>query len=161
MGMCKGCGEVFSAIYMIDGLCPDCQNPEIAESKKKKAELKKLSLEQKEQEIQNIIITTEHSVNMPIEKRLGIVTAQRVYGMNIVKDFFSAVRDVVGGRVKNVEKSIEDAKRELELEIRKKAYTMQGNAVIALKIEHTYAANNMVSLFATGTVVKLEDQTSI
>jgi len=47
------------------------------------------------------------------------------------------------------------------LEIFEKAYTMQGNAVIALKIEHTYAANNMVSLFVTGTVVKLKDETSI
>lgn len=155
MGMCRNCGEVVNTSLMIDKLCPDCQSPELAESKKELNQFEYLSIQEKKEKFKDMIITTECSLNIPITKRLGVVTAQRVYGMNIVKDFFSAVRDVVGGRVKNVENSIEDAKRELELEILEKAYLMQGNAIIALKIEHTYASNNMVSLFATGTVVKL------
>lgn len=34
MGMCRNCGEVVNTSLMIDKLCPDCQSPELAESKK-------------------------------------------------------------------------------------------------------------------------------
>ena len=48
---------------------------------------------------QRIVLTTTASVpNREIKEVMDIVSAEVAAGMNIFKDMFSAVRDVVGGR---------------------------------------------------------------
>ena len=48
---------------------------------------------------QGIVLTTTASVpNREIKEVVDIVSAEVAVGMNIFKDMFSAVRDVVGGR---------------------------------------------------------------
>ena len=147
MGMCKGCGEVFSTNLMINGYCQYCLNPEVQEEKEKN--LKRRSL---------IIITTETHIDLAIENRIGIISSQCIYGINIIKDLFSFVRDIVGGRIKSIETGLDEANANIIEELKQKAYLLGGDAVIGVKIEHTYNnANNgsILSVFATGTVVKL------
>lgn len=160
MGMCKSCSTVVSAIYMVDGLCEKCQAPnlraEIQEKKERQEEFEK----NKFAIFNSITITTETALNEEIEKRIEVVSSQRIYGINILKDFFSAIRDIVGGRVNSLESAVEDATKEILEDLKAKAYFAGGNAVIGLRIEHTYNNANggsILSIFATGTVVTLKE----
>ena len=144
--MCKGCLQVFPADIMVDKYCPDCFKKE------------KINIQINEQLLNQIYLTTETSINTPIEKRLCIVSSQCVYGINIVKDMFSFFKDIIGGRIKSLEDALEESNKEILNDLKKKAYLEGGNAVIGIKIEHTYNnANNgsILSVFATGTVVKI------
>ena len=152
MGMCKGCGQVFSAVYMTDGLCEDCSGTK--SNQKEKEEKETLIL----QEIKNILVTTEMVINLPIEKRFGIVSSQCIYGINIIKDLFSFARDIVGGRIESLEESLKDANNQVIEDLQRKAYLKGANAVIGVKIEHTYNNANggsILSVVATGTLVQL------
>lgn len=156
MGMCKGCGQVFSAIYMLDGYCQDCSSVDIKEVKK----LQNLTKEEKQKIKNEIFVTTESVIDLPIESRITIISTQRVYGINIIKDIFGMIRDIVGGRINSIETAIDNATNEITQELKEKAFLSGGNAVIGLKIEHTYNnANNgsILSIFATGTIVKIKN----
>ena len=66
---------------------------------------------------------------------------------------------MVGGNVKSLEKSLKDAKIKVINDLKEEAYLLGGDAVIAIKIEHTYnnaGGGSIMSIFATGTVVKLK-----
>ena len=157
MGMCKGCNQVFSAIYMKDGYCEDCMS----------TELKNLYLAENQRQVEiknnpkifNSIITSENTVDFQIENRISIVSAQCIFGINILKDMFTFVRDIVGGRVNSLENGLDEATKKVLDELREKAYHLGGDAVIAANIEHTYNNANsgsILSVFATGTVVTIK-----
>jgi len=107
----------------------------------------------------DFFVTTETSIELPIEKRIEVISAQRIYGINFIKDIFGFIRDIVGGRVDSLETALNTAHDEIVMDLKEKAYLYGGNAIIGLKIEHTYNnANNgsILSVFATGTVIKLK-----
>ncbi len=169
MGMCKKCEKVFSVIDMTDGVCKYCLNPNILEEEKtqsdtleesKRAEQDKIERfqENRYEILKSIIITSETSMN-GIEHRIDFVSTQCVYGLNIIKDFFTGIRNIVGGRIKSIEEPLEEANIIVIEALKEKAYFAGGNAIIGVKIEHTYnnaGAANMVSIFGTGTIVKIK-----
>lgn len=176
MPNCQKCNYNFPPKELRDGYCIDCLDPEIREQEKK-IEIQRSILEQeeyqkKQEEYQKIekakiediknrrnsmFVTTETHIDIPIEKRIGIVSAQCVYGINIIKEVFGFIRDIVGGRVDSIEVGLDKANTTVIKELKEKAILSGGDAIIAVKIEHTYNnANNgsILSVFATGTVVK-------
>ncbi len=153
MGICKQCGEVYSALEMKDGLCKNC-NPELKQEEQKKQKKEKIE----QAKLDSIILTTEPNIEKIVE-RIEIISCSCVYGLNIIKDLFVGIRNIVGGRIKSIEEPLLEAKKEILNDFRKQAYNLNGDAVVNIKIEHTYnnaGAANMVSIFATGTVVKLK-----
>ncbi|WP_152058852.1 YbjQ family protein [Aliarcobacter butzleri] len=157
--MCKECSEVFPSDIMKDGYCPECLNKGLEKEELEKIKALKLEeLKNNKDILNNIFVTTETMISEPIEKRFGIVSSQCVYGLNIVKDIFASIRNIVGGRVQSIEEALEKANNEIIEDLKIKAYLENANAVIGIKIEHTYNnANNgsILSVFATGTLVKL------
>lgn len=155
MGMCKECGEVLQSNLMTNGFCPDClEKGNINKLRTVKIE----EIKNNKQILDSILITTETTINQPIEKRVGVISSQCVYGLNIVKDIFASIRNIVGGRIQSIEEALEKANIEIIEDLKTKAYMEDCNAVIGLKIEHTYNnANNgsILSVFATGTIVKI------
>ena len=57
-----------------------------------------------------ILSTTNNIDSRPVKDYLGIVTGETIIGANIFKDFFSSIRDVVGGRSSSYEKVLREAK---------------------------------------------------
>lgn len=159
MGMCKECGKVFNALDMVDGICKNCLSPEIIREKENNI-AREADFESNKQKVLNsIMTTTESSIDLPIDIRIGVISSECVFGINFIKDLFSFVRDIVGGRIGSVESALQDAKKDIMDDLKKQAYFMGGNAVISIKIEHTYNNANsgsVLSVFATGTVVKLK-----
>lgn len=167
MPACKKCGTVVSVLEVTDGFCRKCTTPEMIKLKLEredaKQRAKRLTEEQeaafnlaKRLGFPDIVVSTEMCLDLAIEKRICVINTQRIYGINLVKDVFTFVRDIVGGRIESLESTLHDASESILLEFKEEAYLRGGNAVIGIKIEHTYNnANNgtILSVYASGTIV--------
>ena len=92
MAECTGCGKTIKSWQStLGGTCSTCH------SKIAKQVVKKDN-EQRQEALEAIMLTTETAPNLNITKRIEIVTAECAFGMNIFKDLFAGVRDIVGGR---------------------------------------------------------------
>ncbi|ULB10738.1 YbjQ family protein [Cereibacter azotoformans] len=111
--------------------------------------------------IDRIVVTTETAHNLPISRRLGIVSAERVFGLNAFKDMFVAVRDMVGGKSVTLEQAFQDARRDALEDLRARAADLGADAVVGIAFTHAQVAagainSAMVMVAVTGTAVTLE-----
>lgn len=105
-----------------------------------------------------MLLTTTHTVEgSPIQKYIGIVTAEAIIGANIIKDIFAGIRDIVGGRSGTYEKVIDEARMNALRELEEKAAQMGANAVVAIDLdfETVGSRGSMLMVIATGTAVKI------
>ena len=109
--------------------------------------------------IDAILLTTETAPNLNITKRIEIVTAECAFGMNIFKDLFAGVRDIVGGRSEAVQKTMRDSRKTALYELKKEAYEVGANAVVGVDLDYVElsTAGSMVMLVASGTAVRIEE----
>jgi uncharacterized protein YbjQ (UPF0145 family)/predicted RNA-binding Zn-ribbon protein involved in translation (DUF1610 family) len=160
MANCSSCGVKVGFLEKIDGKCPECfvtttpnrvsagmddRSIEQAANAKRELDLK----------IKAIMLTTETAPNLNITKRIEIVTAECAFGMNIFKDLFAGVRDIVGGRSKAVQKTMRDSRKTALYELKKEAYEVGANAVVGVDLDYVELSNagSMVMLVASGTAV--------
>ena len=111
--------------------------------------------------INEIMLTTETAPNLNITKRIEIVTAECAFGMNIFKDLFAGVRNIVGGRSEAVQKTMRDSRRTALYELKKEAYEVGANAVVGVDLDYVELAgtgSSMVMLVASGTAVVIEGE---
>ena len=173
MAKCAKCGTELNLL----GKCPSCRKRKLeaerleriaayeqeesrrlgADAEKAKARAKR-DAEQAAlgKAIEAILLTTETAPNLPITERIEIVTAECAFGMNIFKDLFAGVRDVIGGRSEAVQKTMRDARRTALYELKKEAHAVGANAVVGVDLDYVElsAAGSMVMLVASGTAVK-------
>jgi uncharacterized protein YbjQ (UPF0145 family) len=109
--------------------------------------------------IDQVLLTTESHPDLKITKRIEIVTAECAFGMNIFKDLFAGVRDIVGGRSKAVQETMRDARRTALYELKKEAFEVGANAVVGVDLDYVElsAGGSMVMLVASGTAVVIEE----
>ena len=122
----------------------------------------KLALDQAhahETAINGVLLTTEAAPELRIVRRIEIVTAECAFGMNIFRDLFAAVRDVVGGRSEAVQKTMRDARKTALYELKREAYLVGANAVVGVDLDYVELSTggSMVMLVASGTAVVIED----
>lgn len=107
MAVCKECGTKLGFFEGADGFCADCRLNDMQSNVlmqaggafARTAERNDRDVGRKRDvKIEAIMLTTETAPNLKIIKRVEIVTAEVAYGMNIFKDLFASVRDIVGGR---------------------------------------------------------------
>ncbi len=105
-----------------------------------------------------IITTTDSIEGAVIESYLGVVTAEVVYGSNVVKDMFAKLRDVIGGRTSSYEDLFRDGQKKALEELEKKAKGLGGNAVIGIEVDTGSitidVTGTLILITATGTAVK-------
>ncbi|MDC0012743.1 heavy metal-binding domain-containing protein [Octadecabacter sp.] len=162
MAYCTGCGKKLGLFTNSSGgMCEDCgmrlshsqsgipfESQIESNSKQKKA-------------VEAIVLTTETAPNLNITKRIEIVTAECAFGMNIFKDLFAGVRNVVGGRSEAVQKTMRDSRRTALYELKKEAYEVGANAVVGVDLDYVELAgtgSSMVMLVASGTAVVIEEE---
>lgn len=159
MATCRNCGKKLTMFnksgFSDKDICADCWDNEI---QAKIQEQNKL-LDGWSAEIEAVILTTEtYPQDIRILERVEIVTAECAFGMNIFKDLFAGVRDIVGGRSEAVQKTMRDARRTVLYELKKEAHEVGANAVVGVDLDYVElsAAGSMVMLVASGTAVKVE-----
>ena len=117
--------------------------------------------EQRDSAIEAVMLTTEtYPEGLKITKRIEVVTAECAFGMNIFKDLFAGVRNVVGGRSEAVQKTLRDTRRTALYELKKEAYEVGANAVVGVDLDYVELAatgSTMVLLVASGTAVRIEE----
>ena len=123
MSECKECGIEMGFMdrqnaKSYDGQCRACTEKERVKQKLISQGVPLGDLErqraieaERASEIEAIVLTTETAPNLNITKRIEIVTAECAFGMNIFKDLFAGIRDIVGGRSEAVQKTMRDSVR--------------------------------------------------
>ncbi|WP_231725059.1 YbjQ family protein [Thalassovita mediterranea] len=147
-----------------DGLCMDCAWRLEEELRRAKSATEKEEQQNAvrafNEQVEAIILTTEtYPEGLKITKRIEVVTAECAFGMNIFKDLFAGVRDIVGGRSEAVQKTLRDSRRTALYELKKEAYEVGANAVVGVDLDYVElsAAGNMILLVASGTAVRIEE----
>lgn len=104
--------------------------------------------------------TTAHSLEgYVVTETLDVISSECVLGMNIFKDFFTAVSDVVGGRSGTAQKALAEGRRECLLGLRQEAAGLGADAIIAVTFHYselTGGGKSMLLVAATGTAVKVK-----
>ena len=171
MARCSACGTGMTftesnIALSFGGKCKNCivrDNPEQKDKLQNKKTKEQQTLDAEQQELDTtidaIMLTTEAAPNINITKRIEIVTAECAFGMNIFKDLFAGVRDIVGGRSKAVQKTMRDSRRMALYELKKEAHAVGANAVVGIDLDYMELSSGgtMVLLVASGTAVIVEE----
>jgi len=108
----------------------------------------------------DLILTTEFSMpEYKITRRLEIITAECVFGMNMFRDMFASLRDIVGGRSSASQKVLRDARKTCLTELRREALIVGADAVIGIDLDYSEVSGDgksMLMVVASGTAVTLE-----
>ncbi|MBD2184713.1 MULTISPECIES: YbjQ family protein [Oscillatoriophycideae] len=106
-----------------------------------------------------IVTTTDVVQGAEIQAYLGIVTAEVVYGTNVLRDFFASIRDVIGGRTGSYERVFEQGQREAIAELEKRAQRLGANAIVGIEVDtgtiNVDQSGVLLLITAIGTAVKL------
>lgn len=107
-----------------------------------------------------ILSTSMFIAKREIAKEIDVITYECAYGMNIFRDFFNSVRDVVGGRSRTVETLLRDARVTAMQGLREEALKIGADAVIAIDFDYSELSgggkSGMLVAIASGTAVKLD-----
>lgn len=103
------------------------------------------------------ITTTEKIEGYIVTEYLGLVSGEVINGINFVKDFAASITNILGGRSRNYEEELIDAKENAIKELQNRAEKIGANAIIGIKINYeTFGSNNgMVMVSVLGTAVKI------
>ena len=103
-----------------------------------------------------MIVTTTHDIQgRPISDYLGIIVGESIIATNIFRDIGASLRDIVGGRSGSYEKKMNEAREIAVKEMEEKARELGADAVVGVDIDYETVGNNMMTVSASGTAVKL------
>jgi len=150
MADCEKCGEEVFEENLVDGLCGYCAmlkngGPKPTENPKP---------------YDHVLLTTEMATEFSVSKRFGIVAAERIYGVNIFRDMFAAVRDIVGGESRAGQNVLKGARNEVLNGLKEEAHQLGANMVVAVDVDYgevSGGGKSMLLVAATGTAVLADD----
>lgn len=154
MARCTICNARIGILDYGDTLCKECYAKKIEASKNETPS----DIAERDAQINAIMLTTETAPSLNITRRIEVITAECAFGMNIFKDLFASVRDIVGGRSEAVQQTMRDSRRTALYELKKEAYEVGANAVVGVDLDYVElsASGSMVLLVASGTAVIIE-----
>ncbi|MBS4027383.1 MAG: heavy metal-binding domain-containing protein [Ignavibacteriales bacterium] len=103
-----------------------------------------------------LIVTTNTLEGKKITKYISIVTGEAILGVNIFKDFFANIRDIVGGRAGAYETELRKAKDIAIQEMEMQAQHLGANAVIGVDLDYETISDSMLMVSVSGTAVVVE-----
>ena len=100
------------------------------------------------------IFTTPVLDGLKISEYKGLVTAKNARAVNIFRDFFTAFRDVFGGRSQSYQNVMQDMENEVIEEIKREAQKLGANAIVGFRLDFENIGSKNKSLllaYAKGT----------
>lgn len=157
MAECIDCGQEVTFFQRVGGRCSECHRANLKLTYGSAPNAADAEQEETDRQIDEILLTTEVTSDLKILERIDIITAECAYGMNVFKDLFAGVRDIVGGRSEAMQKTMRDARNTVLFELRREAYEIGANAVVGVDLDYVElsGAGNMVMLVASGTAVRI------
>lgn len=143
------CGACYLNIINA-GTLPDGVEEELPDGVEEDETLKTLRAKAK-----TIPITTGFTTAAgPITEEIDVITSECVYGINLFKDMFGGIRDIVGGRAGAHQKVLKDLRQTCLNELRMNAAEIGADAVIGIDLDYS-EVSGMLMLVASGTAVQL------
>ncbi len=106
-----------------------------------------------------IVSTTDVLQGVTIDRYLGVVTAEVVYGSNALRDWFAGIRDIVGGRTGSYERVFQQGQQAAIDELKARAAQLGADGVIGISVDtgtiNIDQKGALLLITATGTAVKL------
>ncbi|HEY0835288.1 MAG TPA: heavy metal-binding domain-containing protein [Azospirillum sp.] len=104
-----------------------------------------------------LITTTDAVEGHRIVEHLGVVAGEAIVGVNIFRDLFSGIRDIVGGRAGGYQNALREAREAAFADLAEAARAVGANAVVAVDIDYEVLGkeNGMLMVSINGTAVRL------
>lgn len=96
-------------------------------------------------------------------RSVDVITAECAFGMNVIRDWFAAWTDVVGGRSRATQNVLRNARETCLRELKLEALRVGANAVVGIDLDYSEfsgGGKSMLFLAASGTAVVLEPESS-
>jgi len=106
-----------------------------------------------------IVTTTNEVAGRRITRHLGIVVGEAILGVNIFKDMFAGIRDIVGGRSGAYEAELAKARESALADLEQSALDVGASAVVGVDIDYEVigmSGGNMLLVSVSGTAVRLD-----
>jgi len=124
------------------------QAREIARRKEEQAKL--------EQRKASLIVTTTYSVEgRPIVQYLDVVTAEVVLGTGFLSELGGEIADLLGTRAGGFQEKLRELRKAALRELRNQAFQIGADAIVGVDLDYIILANNILTVVANGTAVKL------
>ncbi len=104
-----------------------------------------------------LIVTTDSIDGRRVAQYLGVVTGEAILGVNIFRDMFSGIRDIVGGRSGGYQSALRDARMHALADMEEAARELGADAIIGVDLDYEVLGkeNGMLMVSVNGTAVKL------
>jgi uncharacterized protein YbjQ (UPF0145 family) len=104
-----------------------------------------------------IITTTDHVEGRRVIDYLGVVTGEAIIGVNVFRDFFAGIRDIVGGRSGGYQNALKDAREHAMADMQDAAKRLGADAVVGIDLDYEVLGkeNGMLMVSINGTAVRL------
>lgn len=105
-----------------------------------------------------VLSTTDSVPGYQIETVLGVVSAEWVGGVNVFRDMFAGIRNIVGGRSAALEKEMKAGREAVLEELRQRGAELGADAVVTIRLDSSPMSGGsgaMLMLGGIGTAVRL------
>jgi uncharacterized protein YbjQ (UPF0145 family) len=102
-----------------------------------------------------IITTTETIPGKEVYAILGIARGSTIRAKNIGRDIFAALKNIVGGEIKEYTKLMTDSREEALSRMIKDAERLKADAVINIRFTTSMVMSATSEILAYGTAVKI------
>lgn len=104
-----------------------------------------------------LLTTTDSVEGRQVVEYLGVVAGEAIIGVNIFRDLFSSVRDIVGGRVGGYQNALRDAREAAFADLQEAARARGADAVVGIDVDYEVLGkeNGMLMVSVNGTAVRL------
>lgn len=103
-----------------------------------------------------IIVTTETIPGREITESLGVVRGSTIRARNVGRDIFAALKNLVGGEIKEYTKLMADSREEALTRMIKDAESLGADAIVNLRFSTSMVMQATSEILAYGTAVKLK-----
>ena len=104
-----------------------------------------------------IITTTDQVEGRRVIDYLGVVNGEAIIGVNVFRDFFAGIRDIVGGRSGGYQNALKDAREHAMADMQDAAKRLGADAVVGIDLDYEVLGkeNGMLMVSINGTAVRL------
>ena len=105
------------------------------------------------------IFTTPILDGIRIKEYKGFVIVRNVRAINIIRDIFTSLRDIIGGRSESYEDVMKDMQDEVLSEAKAEAGRLGANAIVGFHIDYDNIGskrNSLLMASGQGTAVRVE-----
>lgn len=105
-----------------------------------------------------IIATTSTIEGHPATAHFGLVTGEAIIGVNVFRDLFAGIRDIVGGRSGGYQNALRDAREAATADMIEQARQLGANAVVGVDLDYEVVGKNgsMLLVAITGTAIRYD-----